>query len=300
MKQSILVLGSDFIARSVVQGLAATDWALPLSAADVTSKSAALQGIAGVVNCTSGSPAVIVESTRALFRKAGVAASPMPIVHLGSMSVYGSAVGRVDESSAVRDDIGAYAAAHIAAETIAAAYPRCVIFRLGCEFGPGSDYWSGRIAQCLLAGRLGDLGSAGDGYCNLLDVDDLVQAVIRALTSARVERGIFNLCNPEAPTWNEFLTRYAIALHAVPVRRISHRRLRLEAKILAPPLKAAEILFRACRIDARRLPPPIPPSLLRVMRQEIRLDTRRIEADLEVRWKDLNTTLRETAQWFLH
>ena len=110
---------------------------------------------------------------------------------------------------------------------------------------------------------------------------------------------IFNLSTPEPPTWNEFLVKYGTALHAVPVRRISQRRLRIEGKVLAPPLKIAEILCRACKIDARRLPPPIPPSLIRLMGQEIRLDTRRAEVELGLRWKNLGAQLAETAGWFL-
>jgi nucleoside-diphosphate-sugar epimerase len=151
----------------------------------------------------------------------------------------------------------------------------------------------------LIARRLGDLGAAGDGYCNLVHVEDVVAAIIRAIESPRLDGRVFNLSSPEPPTWNGYLIRYASALRAVPVRRISRRRLTMEAKLLAPPLKAAEILARACKIDARLLRPPISPSLVRLMRQEIKLDTRRAESDLGLCWKDLGEGLQETASWFL-
>ena len=122
-----------------------------------------------------------------------------------------------------------------------ATYPRRVVFRPGCEYGPGGELWSRRVAKWLLARRLGDLGAAGDGYCNLVHIDDLVHAVLLSLRRPAAVGQIFNLAAPDPPTWNEYLVKYAIALGAVPVKRISKRALALETKILAIPLKMLEI-----------------------------------------------------------
>jgi nucleoside-diphosphate-sugar epimerase len=214
------------------------------------------------------------------------------------MSVYGSAVGLVDESASLRGDLGPYSEAKVTAEKVASAYPHSVIFRPGCVFGPGSEQWSVRFARLLLAHRLGDLGPAGDGCCNLVHVADVALAVLRALEDPRTDGRVFNLATPAPPTWNEFLVRYAIALRAVPVSRISGKRLRIEGKFLAPPLKIAEILARICKIDARRLPPPIPPSLIRLMGQDIRLDPRRAESELGLHFRDTQAALEQTARWF--
>lgn len=319
MKQFVLVLGANgFIGREVVAGLALTDWATPIlgirqlsassndqferravEASSVQSVSAALQGVTSVVNCVAGDAGTMVRATRALFDAAGHATPACRVIHLSTMAVYGSAVGLVQEAAPLRGDLGPYSEAKVAAEAVAAAYSRSVIFRPGCVFGPRSEQWSIRIARLLLARRLGDLGSAGDGFCNLVHVGDVVAAVLRALEEPRTDGRIFNLSAPEPPTWNEFLIKYATALRAVPVRRISQRRLRIEAKVLAPPLKVAEILGRACKLDARRLPPPIPPSLIRLMGQEIRLDTRRAEAELGLRLRGIDASVDETARWFL-
>lgn len=319
MKQFILVLGANgFIGREVVAGLASTDWATPIlgvrrpttstynqceqriiEATSVDSVLAGTQGVSSIVNCVTGDAGIIVSATKALF-EAAERMTPAPrIIHLSTMSVYGSATGLVDETAPLRGDLGPYSAAKVAAEATAAVYPHAVIFRPGCVFGPGSEQWSIRIAHLLLEHRLGDLGAAGDGYSNLVYVGDVVLAILRALENPRVDGQIFNLSMPEPPTWNEFLVKYGTALHAVPVRRISQRRLRIEGKVLAPPLKIAEILCRIFKVDARHLPPPIPPSLMRLMGQEIRLDTRRAEAQLGMRWRDLDATLAETAGWFL-
>jgi nucleoside-diphosphate-sugar epimerase len=319
-KQTILLLGAgEFIGRRVLRGLAAADWATPIAAVDARSPlrdggvdsravdlidtesiRAALPGIAGIVNCVSGNPGVIEASAKALFAAASSMPSPPRIVHISSMTVYGSATGLVDESTPLRGDLGAYSAAKVAAETLAADYPRAVILRPGCEFGPESDYWGGRTARLLFARRLGDLGPAGDGHCNLVDIEDVVAAVLGSLSASTIPKGAFNLSNPQSSSWNDVLTRYAIALRAVPVRRISARRLQIESRLLAPPLKVAEIVARRCGIDAGRVPAPIPSSLVRLMSQGIRLDTRRAEAELRLSWKDLNTTLQQTARWFLN
>jgi 2-alkyl-3-oxoalkanoate reductase len=319
MKQSVLVLGANgFIGTAVVAGLASTNWAAPIlgvrrpsanrqegieqrivDATNLDSLLAAMQGVSGIVNCVAGNADTIVGAAKALF-EAAARVKPAPrIVHLSTMSVYGSAVGLVDETAQLRGDLGPYSAAKVAAEEISSAYPHTIILRPGCVFGPGSEQWSIRIARLLLSYRLGDLGAAGDGNCNLSPIADIVMAILRALQDPSLERRIYNLSMPEPPTWNEFLVKYATALEAVPVRRISRRRLRIETKLLAPPLKVAEIIARAGKLNPRIVPYPIPPSLIRLMGQEIRLDTRRAEAELDLRAADLDRTLDETAHWFL-
>jgi 2-alkyl-3-oxoalkanoate reductase len=317
MKQSILVLGaSGFIGREIVAGLAATGWATPIlgvrrasasrdfdrrivEATDVDSVYAAMQDVTGVINCVAGDADTILRATKALFGAARRKTPAPRIVHLSTMSVYGSAVGLVDETAPLLGDLGPYSAAKVAAESEASAYPRSVIFRPGCVFGPGSEQWTIRMARLLSAHRLGDLGAAGDGYCNLVSVADVVLAILRSLEDPSMDGRVFNLSTPEPPTWNQFLIKYGAALRAVPVQRISGRRLRIETKLLAPPLKVAEILARACKLDPRHLPPPIPPSLIRLMGQEIRLDTKRVEADLGLSFKELDASLHEAAKWFL-
>jgi 2-alkyl-3-oxoalkanoate reductase len=318
MTQRILVIGANgFIGRHVTAGLDSSGWATPIlgvrkdgaesnrferrivEATDAGSIGAALQGVSGIVNCVAGDAETIVAGAKALL-EAAKRTNPAPrIMHLSTMSVYGDASGLVGEAAPLRGDLGPYSAAKVSAEITFAAYPRTVVFRPGCVFGPGSDQWTVRIARLLLAHRLGDLGAAGDGFCNLVHVGDVVQAILRAFEEPRADGRVFNLSVPNPPTWNEFLVRYGTALNAVPVRRISQRRLRLEGKILAPPLKVAELFARAIKLDARRIPPLIPPSLMRTMRQEIRLDTSRAEAELGLRWKTAEAMLDEGARWFL-
>jgi nucleoside-diphosphate-sugar epimerase len=313
MKQSILVLGArGFIGSNVVSALAATDWATPIlgvrtpasgialeqravDANAATSIAAALDGVTAVVNCVGGPAYTLVQSAIALCAAARRAASAPRIVHLSSMAVYGSTTGLVDENASLRGDLGPYSVAKINAEKALAGYPHSVIFRPGCVFSARSTQWGVRMAR-LLQSRLGDLGPNGDGYCNLVHVSDVAKAIALSLRKPQTDGGRFNLSMPEPPTWNEFFTRFAIALQAVPVKRITERRQKIESKLLAPPLKILEILARRGHIGADRLPPPIPPSLFRTMSQEIRLDTRRVESELGIRWRALDESLAGAAR----
>jgi nucleoside-diphosphate-sugar epimerase len=170
-----------------------------------------------------------------------------------------------------------------------------VVLRLGVEYGVDSPHWSQRIARLLRQRRIGDLGAAGDGYCNLVHVEDVALAVERAL-SVPDAHGAFNLAMPEPPTWNEYLLRFALALRAVPLRRIGRRRLSLESKVLAPPLKVIEILAQRLRVPARFAVPPISGSLAQVFGHEIRLDSHRATQVLGMTWRNLDAELHDIAQ----
>ena len=266
----------------------------------------------GVVNCVAGSPQTIVGVARAVFD--AVAAQPRPprVVHLSTMAVYGTACGLVDESAALRGDLGPYGAAKIAAEALARSCSGVVQLRPGIVYGPTSREPSDYVGRWLAQRRLGDLGAAGQGVCNLVYVDDVAAAVLLALQKPGIEGQVFNLAQSAAPTWNEYFALYAQALGALPLRRISGSRLWLELNLLAPPLKLAGIgaaiaVRAACAARAGAAasapawqpPLPIRPWLLRLCRHDIRLDVRKAEGELGMRWTPLDTGLRATAAWFL-
>jgi nucleoside-diphosphate-sugar epimerase len=281
--RSVLVLGaSGFIGTRLVQALAADPGYRPIAASrrdglslDATKLPAVLAALKDadyVVNCIAGPPGTMIAATQVLC-DAARASPPLRIVHLSSMAVYGAATGLVREDHAPVAPTGAYGEAKIACETIIRRYVAdggdAVILRPTCVFGPGSPQWTTRIAALLRAGRLGDLGPAGDGCCNLACIDDLVAGVIRALSAPDVSGRAFNISSAAYLTWNEFLTRFAIALGATPVRRLSDRTLRLESKLLAPARRIADIGLRKVGKSAG---PAITPSLLALMQQDIRID----------------------------
>jgi nucleoside-diphosphate-sugar epimerase len=81
------------------------------------------------------------------------------------------------------------------------------------------------------------------------------------------------------------------------MKRISRRWLSLETKVLAVPLKVLEIAAQRVGV-VPFLPPPIPPSLLLLARQEIRLDSARARRVLGWECRPLEQGLAETAAWF--
>jgi nucleoside-diphosphate-sugar epimerase len=313
----ILVIGADgFIGRHLVAALSSTDWATPIAAGraargtgggsaswlqlDATDELAvlkALDGIEGVVNCIAGRAENMTAGARALIGAARRLPTPPRVVHLSSMAVYGDVGGRVSEAAALQG-ADPYARAKIATEQLTAGYGSCVVLRPGIVYGPGGAQWTTRIARWLYSRRIGDLGAGGDGVCNLLYVGDLVVAIMRALRLPEPDAGVFNLAMAQPPTWNEYFIRFARALGAVPVARIGRRRLQLEAKLLAPPLKIAEILASRAGLRRLRLPDAIPPSLLRLCRQEIQLDVTAAELRLEMDWTGLDEGLQRSAMWY--
>jgi len=317
MTQRVLILGaSGFIGWHLSAALARTDWALPvlasrhrlphptpgrserviLDATDEGALASAVAQAAAVVNCIAGSAESMVASARALLAAAARAANPPRIVHFSSMAVYGSVPGEVDESIPLVPDRGAYGAAKIRIEELCSGQPNVLRLRPGIVYGPRSTQWSERIARWLLTHRIGDLGAAGDGYCNLVYIDDVVAAVLVALRAP--QGGVYNLAAPDPPTWNDYFVAYAKALGAVPARRISAHRLHLESKLLAPVLKAAELAARAARLRGLALPPPMPSSLLGLFRQRIRLNSAKASEQFGLRWTPLEEGLQRSAAWF--
>lgn len=313
----ILLVGTGHaVTRGLARGLAAAAWAQPVigsplepppSADPVAVRSLdwrdaaawrrVLADVDAVIHAGFGDAARMAAVTDALASAASDVARGLRIVHLGSMTVYGSAVGLIDETASLRGDLGPYCAAHVAADHAVARLPNAVRLRLGVEYGPGCLDWTARPARWLAARRIGDLGAAGDGWCNLAYVDDIVEAALLCAAGVDVGGEAFNLAGADPPTWNEYLLRFGKALGTVPVARISDRYLRLETRLFAPPLKLAELALRRLHADSMRLPPAIPPAFLATARQRIRLDTQKARSRLGLVPTDVEVGIERAATW---
>jgi nucleoside-diphosphate-sugar epimerase len=315
----IVVLGaSGFIGRRVVEKLSSNDSVkvvaasrhaaaqfsdprvegLNLDASDPAALRSALAGAHAVVNCIAGDPMMLVSVSRQLFT-AAAAMSPCPrVINLGSLAAYGSGTGLVDESAELLGNLDAYSAAKAESDRLAQQYDFAVTLRPGIVYGPGSPWWSDRIARLLVSGRLGDLGARGSGICNLVYVDDVAAAVMQALTLSELPDRAFNLSSSGAMTWNEYFSRYAAALSALPVRKISKLRLTVEDTLIGPPLKLLELALRKPAWARWNPLPPVRPWLLEICARSIQMDARRAERVLGMRWTPLDIGLDATAKWF--
>lgn len=313
----VLVLGAGgFIGGRTVAALARTSDLRPIAAVrrgrptsgpaslvcDATDRAAlarALEGVEYAVNCVAGEDDTMVKATEALCdtaRRSGL----RRLVHLSSMAVYGEATGTVRETSAAVPPLSGYGRAKQVCEQVVRDFMGdggdAVILRPGCVYGPGSEQWTGRIARLLQTRRLGDLGAAGDGVCNLTYIDDLVAAILSALRHDAASGEAFNIAMADPPDWNGYLVRFARMLGETPVRRLPDRQLTLECKLAAPALRLGHIGVRIAHLPLR-VPDAITPSLAKLFRQDIRLDVRKSLERLGIRETSLECGLTASAEW---
>lgn len=315
-RKPVLVLGSSgFIGSRLVATLSDSLTYRPIAASrrggqgpvesrafDATNAGAmrtALHDANLVVNCIAGSGQTMIAATQALC-DAARANPPHRIVHLSSMAVYGAATGTVREDQAPVEPVSSYGKAKIACERIILKYVRdggsAVILRPTCVFGPGSTQWTTRIGRLLQARRIGDLGPAGDGCCNLAFIDDLITGIMRALSTTGISGQAFNISTDSTLTWNQFLIRFARALGATPVKRISQRNLKLETRLLAPVRRAADIGLRRVGLTSP-LTEAITPSLLTLMGQDMRIDCSDAVSILSLPRTSAEQMIASAAEW---
>jgi nucleoside-diphosphate-sugar epimerase len=268
-------------------------------ATDSAALTQALLGVSYAVNCVLGNQRTMLAVTRNLC----VAAQQVNlrrIVHISSMAVYGAVNGTVDETAALQP-AGHYAHAKAACETVVqefiSAGGDAVIMRPACVYGPGGEQWVGRICRWLRAGRIGLLGELGDGNCNLTYNDDLAFAVLAALTTSEISGHAFNIADPEPVTWNQYFLRLGREL-GVRVPSVSRSRMKMETMLLAPPLQIAKLAAQRLGFQPALLPEPIPPSLLPLWQQRMRLDCRKAIDRLHYRQTPLEQGLHLSASWF--
>ena len=316
----VLVLGaSGFIGKRLVQALSDSGWAAPVAASrsaphdvravrldamDAEAVEQALVGVDAVVNCVAGSAGAISGGAVAL-AQAARRSGCKKIVHFSSMSIYGAAEGELTEDAARDSSIGWYAHAKNAAEDAMAGFAAgggsVTVLRPGCVWGAGSELWVGRIARLLRSHRLGDLGAAGDGWSNLVHVDDVCNAALAALRQPPAEGSMraYNLAAPDSPRWNDYFVELALRIGAVPVARVGRRQLLADTRLAAPPLKLLELAFGPGGEHARRVPEVFPPGLLALFGRQLRLCSARAEEELGVRWTPYSKALAEAVQWWV-
>jgi nucleoside-diphosphate-sugar epimerase len=319
----ILVLGSTgYIGTHLIKILKQVSWAEPTGASrtkssgyasdvdwialdtrDAVALANSLKGFDAVVNCVAGDRKSIAEGARDLAAAATLAGCRR-IIHMSTMSVYGAAEGLVKEDFPLEQPAGWYGEAKRQAEMHMREFARkggeVVVLRPGCVFGSGSELWVGRTGRWLKSGKLGDLGIAGDGWSNLVHVEDVCQAVVSAL-KLELDHGntpVFNLAAPDSPRWNEYFVDLAVAIGAIPVRRIGSRKLKTDSIIAAPPLKVAELIVKYFGKRGGNLPEPIPPSLVKLWGQQIQLDAQNATQKLGVTWTSYAHALQCSAAWF--
>src|ERR1700728_2856501 len=290
------------VRRAVPQFQTAGIKSRQIEATDMKSVAAAIGDVTHVVNCVMGSPDAMIAATRNVCDAASQAGTAR-VIHFSSCAVYGTATGVVDESAPLGNGVDWYGTAKIACEAIVQDFAghglSVVILRPSCVYGPGSELWTGRIGRLLAAHRIGDLGPAGDGRCNLVYVDDVAAPVVAALSRPVASGEIFNLSDPGPPTWNEYFLHYGRKIGATPVSRLPNWQIRLEGRLAAPPLKLAQLAAARLHLGVDRIPDPITPSLLRICALDATYDASKAITALGYVPTTLERGLELSADWFL-
>jgi nucleoside-diphosphate-sugar epimerase len=174
---------------------------------DLRAVAAALAGCEVVIHAIAGDHRTIVESAELTYR-AATEAGVKRMIYLSSASVHGqSPVPGTDETSLLRSRQPIpYNRSKIEAERRlsrgrSSGAVELVILRPGIVYGPRS-YWTGGLADEVLAGEAYLVGG-GEGICNALYVDNLVQAIELCLTAPGINGECFLLGESETITWRE-------------------------------------------------------------------------------------------------
>jgi len=275
---------------------------LTLDATDPDALQQAIESVDAVINCVAGSGDTIRNSAAALATAVRLLNKPISLIHMSTMSVYGNQQGVVTESTRTMADGNWYGQAKIDAErslqALSESDSRIALFRIGCVYGPGSSMWVDRIGLLIRSGRLGNLGAQGDGWSNLIHVNDIATAACHYIDNPRPGVSIYNLAAPDSPRWNDYFKSMCRALDATPLRFKTSLAMTLESKLVAPPVKIWE------RLSDRRILPPLriqcmPPSLLGLWGQQIRLDSDKIEDELKLEWTSYQSGVEDSARYFL-
>ena len=191
------------------------DWCIA-DALDQAALTQAFSGCDAVVNLIAADPTIIIENATASYR-AAQAAGVKRMVFMSSASVHGQApAAGTDESSQLHTNhVFPYNNAKVRAERALvrlrkAGSVELSILRPGIVFGPRSR-WVSDIADQLLTDSA-YLINDGQGICNSIYVDNLIEAIRLALTLPAADRNAFIVGDRERVTWLDFYKHIAAGL----------------------------------------------------------------------------------------
>ncbi|MBX3437570.1 MAG: NAD(P)-dependent oxidoreductase [Planctomycetaceae bacterium] len=197
-----------------------------------------------IVHCAyTDDPESITRGTRHLLEAAATRGIER-FVYLSSAEVYGpETTGDVDENCDTPLTGRAYGDAKIEAESLCRQYAdrgiSAAILRPSLIYGPFGRSWTINIAKRLQSGGWAEFDSFGEGLANLVYVDDLVQAILRAVAKPQARGETFNVNGPQQPSWNEYFRLFNEALGLRPLARMSSSRSRWRTATL-------DVVSRAC------------------------------------------------------
>lgn len=191
------------------------DWRIA-EGRDQAALTSAFEGCDAVVNLIAADPAIIIENATASYQ-AAQAAGVKRMVFMSSASVHcqAPASGTDDTSPLHTNHVFAYNNAKVRAERALADLRKdgsveLSILRPGIVYGPRSR-WVSDIADQLLSDSA-YLINDGQGICNSIYVDNLIEGIRLALSVPAADRGVFIVGDRERVTWLDFYQHLAAGL----------------------------------------------------------------------------------------
>lgn len=243
--KTILVTGaSGFLGNRIVESLAISNNAEPLALVRGWSRAArpskygvgvrvadlaneqqlkeALKGVDAVVHCAyTCDRDSIVGHTKNLLN-ATIKSGVDQFIYLSSAEVYGSEQeGTINEDSkllATQDSYGDWK--REAEEIVRASKVDSTILRPSIIYGPASASWSVDLAKRLQFGNWGIFDEVGNGYANLIYVDDLVKAILLCINNSNAIGQTFNVNGPSPGSWNDYFVAFNDAMKLPPLQKI--------------------------------------------------------------------------------
>lgn len=195
---------------------------IEMSPGDVTEPGTverAMEGCEIVFHCAygnTGTPVlqkrVTVQGTENIL-KATLKHEVKRVVHVSTVSVYGKTEdGDLDESSPRKRSNDVYADSKLEAERLVFKYFKkyglpVVVIQPTIVYGPFGGPWTLNPINQLKSGRV-ILVEGGNGLCNAVYVDDVVQALLLAATREEALGEAFLISAEEPVTWREFYRAY--------------------------------------------------------------------------------------------
>jgi nucleoside-diphosphate-sugar epimerase len=187
------------------------------------------------------------------------------LLYLSTAEVYGNVAGTLDETAPLTRQGWDYADSKLEADLLcqqaAKRGAKVTLFRPSIVYGPGSETWVVELGNKLRRRQWGTIERFGEGTCNLVYVDDLVEALRLSLETQLEPGAVFNLNGPDQITWNDFFSRFNEQLALPSLRRWSVPEALLRAGLGQLPRGASAL---ASRFFKR--PPPSPGRKLQIAR----------------------------------
>ncbi|MFN3189912.1 MAG: NAD-dependent epimerase/dehydratase family protein [Aureliella sp.] len=218
---------------------------------DITNKEQvddSLRDIDAVVHCAKTDDRdSIVGGTENLLN-AAKAAGVKRFVFISTAEVYGpGANGDVIEDDETPKTGRLYGDAKVEAEALCFQAAKeglhTTVLRPSLIYGPYSTSWSIDIAKRLQSGNWGVFEDKGEGFANLVYVDDLVQAIVRSIACPNMAGEAYNVNGPERVTWNEYFKSFNDTLGLDPLRSISTGKSTLRTWVMDRVDSAADLVL---------------------------------------------------------